>query len=119
MEPEIPPAVVEYLYVGQGAEDLCAKGVKAVVRGVRGADRWRSEAHQPHLKTFSSGLVSYSVTERGHPAHTAIWISLDDASGGHLFAACGYGDEAAFRTVMAGLGAPAAEVRRHAPQVRP
>jgi hypothetical protein len=119
MEPEIPPAVMEYLYVGQGAEDLCARGVKAVVKEVRGTDRWRSEAHQPHVKTFSSGHVSYSITERGHPAHTAVWISLDDARGGHLYAACGYGDEAAFRTVVAGLGAPEADVRRHALGVRP
>ncbi len=120
MEPEgPPPAVIDYFYAGQGAEALCGHGLKIVVREIRGHDRWRSAGTAHGIRTFTSGRLSYSLTASRHPAHSAVWITLNDAGQSHVYAACGYGDASAFRVLMTGLGVADADVRRHTLEPKP
>ena len=103
MEPATPPPAIDYYYVGEGSADFCSGGYEAVVLAMEMKRGWSTKGapEGPAIKAWRSGPLGYSTVLKEQPAYPAVIIYYYAPGGWTVSSACGYGDETAFRQLMA------------------
>ena len=111
MEADTPPPAFEYFYVGQGADDFCRGGYGDVLTAMEMKRGWitKGAPDAPGAKSWRSGPLGYATVLKDQPAYPAVVVYYKTPDGWAVSNACGYGNEKAFRVMMAlsGVGADA------------
>ncbi|MDB5431051.1 MAG: hypothetical protein JWP35_2167 [Caulobacter sp.] len=116
MEADAPPPTFDYYYVGEGAGDFCGGTYGNVLTAMEMKRGWitKGAPEGPAIKAWRSGPLAYSIVLKDQPAYPAVIVYYQTPQGWAVASACGYGDEKAFRLLMAisGVGPDAIGVYR-------